>query len=669
MPDSATDHRPEHLPEHLLIVEAQPANTLSPELFEQLATATAVDIYTLRQRLTGYGLAQLTATAKPQLRDAANLLRRAHIRHWLLQADTSAPLLPTITNLSFGSDQILFQLGERREILEKGSTVLAVVADLSGQLAEKQLKRLLVHTTYTGQRPAAFDDNTLHHEIFRLTPVIDLYWHSADRCHAVRILPGTFDHRQLGEQAQLSQNRNLAALFERLKDYAQPLLVDRRFGLGFLPTRGVQRATDERGKEKNLLAFSRYSALLHDIHFLTAADGEAPPGPIAQSVPELAGALLAPLTDPGTAIAANDAAATISAPEEDEHPALARPPLPQPAALPPPPPLNQRSGLALISTPWRWLALGLVPLIAAVAGFSDSQNLPPLIEHYGLRTGAIPALLGIGCGWGAFYYWQLKRRIETTPTSRARSVAQGMVEIQGRAKRAYALVAPISQQPCAYYRLKKFQRKPPKNQWQLTQLTDSSSVPFLLEDESGSIRIDPHGAHIRPATVHHGIPGQSGLLFERISSANADADEKWQEEVIYEGSPLYVLGFARAAHDSTPGLRQRIAEKLQALKTDPQALRRYDRNGDGNIDNQEWDQARDEMEQLALHEKLHHQPHRHRAEIGRPPLRGLPFVIAETTSQAHLTRSFGWRIPLLLSATLACLIWALLRASHFFLHH
>ncbi len=214
----------------------------------------------------------------------------------------------------------------------------------------------------------------------------------------------------------------------------------------------------------------------------------------------------------------------------------------------------------------------------------------------------------------------------------------GLVEVQGRAIRRYALVAPMSQGACVWYRLRKY-RRDNRNNWQLTSQSDSSHVPFALADGSGQVLVDPAGATVKARTEQVGYPGERTLIG---AAFDADPDEKWVEELIYEGTTLYVLGYARPVSRDGHGLRERTLEKLRQLKLDPQARRRYDANGDGRLDTEEWQAAREDAERLAAAEQLgtRQVPADSPVVLGRPPA-GLPFLLADGENGAELAVKYG----------------------------
>lgn len=645
---------------HQLIVTASYDQERLTPLIQQLSQLDQLDAYSIRQRLIGNGLAQLAKGPLEQLRPMANLLRQYHLKHWLIQPPATQFEPVTIKALTIETDQITFHGHDTEIILERETSLLAIVADMSGKLAEKQIKRLLVHTTYQGSAPAAMNEQQLHQEIFKYAPIIDLYWLNSDNehqpSHAVRIKPGSFDHRQLGDKASLSRNANLANLLDCIKEYASPLEVNRQFGLGFLPDCRLHDTGDNADSKRNQLALTRYGLLQLQIAQQSNAAQQQPSQlqPIISEVVETSGLneIIAPLT-----------AGIFSHSEADEDDASVSK-QPSAATLPPPPEIETLSGFKLHTSGWR-LGAGILTIIV-VFFTQQNDNAMELFYHYGIQTGVAPALISGAALWSAAHYWRLKRRIENTPTSKARSAAMGMIEVHGRAKRLYALVSPISQQPCVYYCLKKYRRASRDKQWQLSRITTSGTVPFIIEDNTGKIQIDPQGAKLSPKTTHEGSPGQSNILFS--STIDDDPNEKWKEEVIHEGSILYILGFARTSKNGNNELRQQVSDKLRDLKTDHDKMMAYDKDGNGTIDSGEWDHARSDMEQQVLQEKLHRSKERSNQQliIGAPPQNGLPFIIAETESEANLTRNYSWYIPPLLTIGVGAFIWTLIRVATFF---
>lgn len=626
-------------------VATEPAE-LSPVL-RRLQERTGLDPYTTRQRLLGRGLALLAKGKPAQLDTLAGELTPLGLQ--LLRLNPTPPRFAPqrMTALRLSADAIHFALGDKQLSLQRGEAVVAILAELSGALLDKSLKQLLVQNAYRGAAAVEpISDEDVYRTILRAKPILDLYLLKEDGQPrgAVRVFPGRYDPKGLGARMTYSGAGNLEALLELVREMAGSLTLHTNFGLDLLPGCKLKTGGNELPfSQENLNSLTRYGWLMLDL-------AQATPKPNSMPTPA---SLLAASAVPELVELAGELTATEPSP----------PPTPKKADLPPPPELSEESpGAVRRLLSFAGVAFGGIIYL----GLKGFPGLLLGFFKFGFGSGILPAFGAALCGWGGFHFLRLKRQIENTPTSRARSVAMGMVEIQGRAVRRYALVSPMTHLACVYWRLQKF-RRDQNDQWKSVGVSSSGPVPFELEDATGRITIDPQGASIRPRHRQEGFPGQMSMIF---SGGSSDQQEKWVEEILGEGATLYVLGFASAPRLQRASLRERTIERLQLLKSDPQALRRYDSDGDGRISEAEWDTARQAEEELALHDSL--QPTEQagqgslRPQIGRPPQRGLPFLIAESASEAHLTRNYAWFSGPLLLAALAFAAWALAVWSGFF---
>jgi hypothetical protein len=117
-----------------------------------------------------------------------------------------------------------------------------------------------------------------------------------------------------------------------------------------------------------------------------------------------------------------------------------------------------------------------------------------------------------------------------------------------------------------------------------------------------------------------------------------------------------VLGFAAVKRDSGPSMNERKIEALRELKRNSQNLMQFDTDNDGKISEDEWEAAREVVAEKVLHESLNEQQQRKKQEehvvIGKK--KGRPLVIAETHSEAHLTRRLTlYMVPLFIAAAAA----------------
>jgi hypothetical protein len=535
-------------------------------------------------------------------------------------------------------EQMSLTTDGRVVILEPKHRVMAVLADLSGQAAEKNLKYLMAQRVYSGiQDSRPLGDEELTKAILRGEPVLDLYrFNDQGRVDAgVRVLPGRFDPSGLGEHAGLSAIGNLKTILDLVRNHVDSFQLVLDFGLVNLP--GCRLKSPEDGlhwQRDNLAALTCFGWLMAELS--PSVPHSMAPG--APPLPQLE-ALCNELGD-----------------DMPDAPAPAQ----TPVSLPPPPTADRTH---------RSAGLRLSLSIAAAMGFglltaSGSDVLTEALR-LGQRTGMLPGLLTGASLWAGFHFLRLKQHVENTPTSKARSLAMGLVELQGRAVRKYALISPVSHLPCVFYRVRKY-RRDSKNRWRLSYSDDSRHVPFYLEDDTGKVTIDPRGASVSAQVRQESYGGQASTLFGSIGN---DADEKWVEDIVGEGTRIYLLGQARENRRSRPSLREKVTRALQDLKRDPEAMREYDRNGDGHVCEAEWEQARISIEQQVLHQSLageYSQPVQHdRVIVGRPRQRSIPFVIAETESETRLVRHYTLlTLPLFVGA-LGGLVWTLWSLKHY----
>ncbi|MDT8444171.1 MAG: GIDE domain-containing protein [Desulfuromonadales bacterium] len=636
-----------------LIVRRRPAaNAELNTLLQVLYNDFGLDTYTARQRLIGPGLALFGKGLLERTGRISALLQQYGFACWLIEPQKPAFDPDLLRSLEIHSDHIVFTCQQGLVRLERGMSVVGVLADLSGGLADKHIKRLLAQNTYRGSDALAVIGRD---EIMRITlqgqPIFDFYLLDQEGKvqQAVQAMPGRFNVDGLGSRATMSAARNLQALVKLVEEYAGPFRLYCDFGLSQLPRCDIKKASDSPSATmENLDSLTRYGWLV------TQLQGEGRPA--ADQYPADA--------DPLTAIAAAvtvgqatlgglsglDSISSPGAlleelqgvPEASSEKVTEQPPVETRAErrdLPAPPerPLARPS----------WGKSFIVVFVAAagfaIAAGSGGHELFRLVSRYGMVAGIIPAIVAVPLLWGGFHYLRLKRRIENTPTSKVRSVAMGLVEVHGRTQRLYALVAPMTQSACVWYRLRKY-RKYKNNNWKLVKEVNSSHVPFQVDDGTGRVIVDPAGSTVKARVQQAGFPGQSPLTFTAFGSGY-DEEEKWIEEVIYEGTSIYVLGYAQPLREERMSLRERAMIKLRQLKVDPQAMHRYDTDSDGVIDEAEWQVARNDAELEAMHDHLAEGNARKRQEehvvIGRDPHHGLPFIITETVSEADLVRKYG----------------------------
>lgn len=648
-----------------LIVQQYPQ---PPERFEDflrlLFERHQLDMFHGRQRLLGRSLAQLAQGPRNEMDDISVTLAESGHVHWLIDPVQPAFAPQRIYGLETSGNRVVFACQHEEVEFSPGGSVLAVLADVSGGLAEKLMARMLASNAYRGRDAVHHEDQQLVSMILQGQPVLDLYRLGEDKkiTAAVRVFPGRFNPQGLGEAATLSSRKNLEVLLKLMEERSVAFQLHTDLGLALLPGCQLRRAdkNDQDALRHNLNGMTRYGWLMADLwrHGSLPRESANHAGQTAE--PSLLGTLLAsPLLAAGelaedtpvglhplmneitTAVAGTEGARSASRGAAEQ-----RAPAPM---LPAPPP----------SAPAAWTARRIWTAVAFGGGFFslmlllmvDRSDLIDQVAYHSIASGAVPFVLAVLAFYYGFYHLRIKRKIENTPTSRIRSIAMGMVEVKGRALRKYALVTPMSHTPCVYYRLTRY-RKDKNDRWQVVGVTSSANASFFLEDDTGRIEINPAAGRVRAGTRHEGFPGQVGL-----TRFDSDQTEKWQEELIVEGTLLYVLGFAAGKQEEGESLREEVQTALRDLKHDPQRLKEFDLDGDGKICVDEWDIARAQLEEQVYHQRMIARSQQRRRQedhvvIGHQP--GRPLIIAETHSETHLTGKYRNRAVglLLLSAML-----------------
>ena len=198
----------------------------------------------------------------------------------------------------------------------------------------------------------------------------------------------------------------------------------------------------------------------------------------------------------------------------------------------------------------------------------------------GPNSAAFPVVAVIGAAAGLYLFGKgfrllrFKRMILDTPLSRIHSASVGLVEVTGTPVGPYALTAPVTGDPCYYYRVQAFQwvESDNKHRWKAV-LDESLSIPFFLEDSTGRVLIVPESARM---DVHRSFSDEieasifltPGLCPPNVRDFLAkrglvpEEKIKLEERIIPQNFPLFVFGtlgenpapypWAASPHKSSP---------------------------------------------------------------------------------------------------------------------
>ncbi len=209
--------------------------------------------------------------------------------------------------------------------------------------------------------------------------------------------------------------------------------------------------------------------------------------------------------------------------------------------------------------------------------------------------------------WYGFKAWRENRMVEDTPSSRVRSAAQGYVELTGHGimSPGHESRGPLTRKQCTWWRYKIEERSSTgRSRGWSTVDSGTSETPFILDDGTGQCLIDPRGAEVFPAVkdIWYGgtewpevrIPDGQGFFGKLADMLLSGGRYRYTEYRLQPREPVCALGaFCSLGGVSVESPDRAVAELLREWKQDQKTLlERFDRNHDGVLDGEEWDQAR-----------------------------------------------------------------------------
>ena len=650
---------------YLLVVREQPQSResdLAP-LIDELHATFSFDRYSTRQSLIGFGRSLLKRGDYHELKEITPLLDSYGVAWWLVKHGKPPYSQPAIIrNFSKTNEKFIFETAEGQFAVDHDEPMVAVLGDLTGTPIQKLVRK----SAYQGERTTGTSQEELYKQILMSKPVLDLIVpdtraeHKGKLKAVLRLIPTKFNPDALGEQKTPSAVQNFDQVIQLLKERSGSFALEMDFGFLKLPGCHIEtNHLDANALQRNLKSFTYYGWYMAQMH---AQKNWRPERGFREL---MGGQNAAPIVAASGVGGGNWMLNELLSDEDGKKDTLpSTTGTPEPDPLPTPPlPIDHMDVRNLKK--YLPLFIGAIAFVGGIYALADTdpgKRLLALAALVGVRYGVILFTFSALFFFASFRFLKLKRWIENTPTSKTRSMAMGMVELIGTAERAYNLFSPMTHVRCVYYRMRKYkkQRNPANNSqstWVLKKSLSSGNVPFFLKDETGRVRINPQGADVRPSHKQEFFGGQLGTLLG--NTITLGPDDRVVEEMIPEGSPLYVLGFARPVR----GVRQsslgaRVARKLRLLKQDKERMQQYDTNQDGRIDEQEWEAAREDMEREALHdalkEKSAEEEDAEQALVGLPETKGLPFIIA-AREESRLATSYGWYSGLLFVGALGTL--------------
>lgn len=158
----------------------------------------------------------------------------------------------------------------------------------------------------------------------------------------------------------------------------------------------------------------------------------------------------------------------------------------------------------------------------------------------GYLAGTVFILTGIYVIYWGFNRLQLQKSTADLKLSYVRMLAPGLVQVKGKVVAEETLSSPYSKTNCVYYKYsiaKPVSRSNDDNRLMWQHLGGGEQmVPFILDDNTGQVRIDPEGAeiHLPEGRAFRSASGKSTSMKERMEKLR-EADRQTQEETGKKG--------------------------------------------------------------------------------------------------------------------------------------
>ncbi|NOZ12108.1 MAG: hypothetical protein GXO69_00495 [Acidobacteria bacterium] len=225
-----------------------------------------------------------------------------------------------------------------------------------------------------------------------------------------------------------------------------------------------------------------------------------------------------------------------------------------------------------------------------------------ILAYSGIRLYSTPlvaaafGILSLSLNIRFFQLYRLKNLVQDIPLSKLRSVSAGFVEVMGRIHGRNRFISPVSGAECVYFRYTREQliNSRDGNHWKTVEIGEAFSEDCYLDDGTGIISLNLKNANFSISskeTVYRSYDElNSGLV-----PVPGIHQTRYREEYIQDGRTVYVMGTATPVNPL-----RRFGEYLREIKKDKNRLLRFDLDGNGIIDESEWQAALPKLRQEFL---------------------------------------------------------------------
>ena len=272
--------------------------------------------------------------------------------------------------------------------------------------------------------------------------------------------------------------------------------------------------------------------------------------------------------------------------------------------------------------------------------FYSYNHQQPYLRMTGIAVLSIGGLLA----WlGALRRYRI---IADTPTAAVRSAAQGYVELTGECRQMAdaELLRYGKVPPCLWYLATIVEHNRTLGRGRTHTRFRRSNDTFLIHDGTGECVVYPEHAEVQSA---HQTRWRDGNTYHIV-------------KYLMPGDRLYAIGDMHTfrASDGTLNQKADVSGLLREWKQDRTTLvQHYDRNGDGDIDLQEWQAAVTDAEREvdAQHREMRLEPGVH---MMRAPANGRPFILSNRDPD-EIRQRFKWWAWFHLATFVAASVWGM----------
>jgi len=245
--------------------------------------------------------------------------------------------------------------------------------------------------------------------------------------------------------------------------------------------------------------------------------------------------------------------------------------------------------------------------------------------------------------------------VQQTPLSLIRSAAQGYVKLAGHADLMPGppIISPLTSNRCVWwsYKIEERDTSGRSSRWETVDHGTCDDL-FLIRDSSGQCVVDPENAEVIPATetVWYGEELRP-LTGPAVGGFALTSKYRYVEKLINLQEFIFALGFFHTQGGSTGAMaiNDEVAQLLHEWKQNQaDIIRRFDTNHDGQIDQQEWEVARQAArEQILIQEQQAAQ--RPPVDVLSQPKDGRRFIISTRKEKSIVRRFQLWAAACLMA--------------------